>query len=240
MFPLLHVGRFRDAAESLSSHFGLSLFGFDVIVPRDVCPTHTHVQSSGSSSSIGADDVVNSSGSGGGITGNREGNVRAALSPTHRSGMRNTESASSPTTLDDAAHAVTTISVGEDGLTHDNETVGCKGEGFGLSHHSAQPSSPPPSPQPPLLVVDVNFFPSYKEVGDFPQRLRSFLRKRAGLAPWPCNSGSDPSVNLSADLSGTGEFVGLGQSGSKTQQENADSRAPQDDPHSRTHGDTNH
>ncbi|EWM20582.1 hypothetical protein Naga_101460g1, partial [Nannochloropsis gaditana] len=31
-----------------------------------------------------------------------------------------------------------------------------------------------------LVVVDVNFFPSFKEVEDFPARLRAFLRERAG------------------------------------------------------------
>lgn len=34
----------------------------------------------------------------------------------------------------------------------------------------------------PLLIVDVNFFPSYKEVPDFPRLLRGHLRKRAGFA----------------------------------------------------------
>ena len=29
-----------------------------------------------------------------------------------------------------------------------------------------------------LLIVDVNFFPSFKEVQDFPARLRSFLREK--------------------------------------------------------------
>lgn len=44
---------------------------------------------------------------------------------------------------------------------------------------------PKPSPSttsiPPstLLIIDVNYFPSYKEVGDFPTRLRSFLKKRS-------------------------------------------------------------
>jgi len=34
----------------------------------------------------------------------------------------------------------------------------------------------------PLVVIDVNYFPSYKEVGDFPDRLRAFLRKKAGFS----------------------------------------------------------
>lgn len=33
-----------------------------------------------------------------------------------------------------------------------------------------------------VVVVDVNYFPSYKEIGDFPQKLRAFLRRKA------CNS----------------------------------------------------
>lgn len=32
-----------------------------------------------------------------------------------------------------------------------------------------------------LVVIDVNFFPSYKEVPDFPTRLRTFLRCRQAL-----------------------------------------------------------
>ncbi len=35
-----------------------------------------------------------------------------------------------------------------------------------------------------LLIVDVNFFPSYKEVPDFPRLLRAHLRKKAGFAPF--------------------------------------------------------
>ena len=33
-----------------------------------------------------------------------------------------------------------------------------------------------------LVVIDVNYFPSYKEVPDFPRRLRKFLRQKAGMA----------------------------------------------------------
>ena len=32
-----------------------------------------------------------------------------------------------------------------------------------------------------LVVIDVNYFPSYKEVPDFPRRLRKFLRQKAGM-----------------------------------------------------------
>lgn len=43
-----------------------------------------------------------------------------------------------------------------------------------------------------LLVIDVNFFPSYKEVKDFPLRFRAFLRQRAGLEKWPSSSTTHP------------------------------------------------
>lgn len=33
-----------------------------------------------------------------------------------------------------------------------------------------------------ILVIDINFFPSYKEVPDFPTRLRQYFRKRAGFS----------------------------------------------------------
>lgn len=32
-----------------------------------------------------------------------------------------------------------------------------------------------------LVVIDVNFFPSYKEVKDFPDKLCAYLLKRAGI-----------------------------------------------------------
>lgn len=32
-----------------------------------------------------------------------------------------------------------------------------------------------------LVVIDVNYFPSYKEVPDFPKRLRRFFRRKAGM-----------------------------------------------------------
>lgn len=35
-----------------------------------------------------------------------------------------------------------------------------------------------------LIVIDVNFYPSYKEVVDFPQILRKLLRRKADLDPY--------------------------------------------------------
>ncbi len=33
--------------------------------------------------------------------------------------------------------------------------------------------------QPKLMIIDVNYFPSYKEVKDFPTKLKNYLRKKA-------------------------------------------------------------
>lgn len=33
-----------------------------------------------------------------------------------------------------------------------------------------------------FLIIDVNFFPSYKEVHDFPSRLRKMLRNKSSLS----------------------------------------------------------
>jgi hypothetical protein len=41
-----------------------------------------------------------------------------------------------------------------------------------------------------LLVVDVNYFPSFKEVEDFPARLRAFLRAKAAVAASPSEPGA--------------------------------------------------
>ena len=44
-----------------------------------------------------------------------------------------------------------------------------------------------------IVIIDVNFFPSYKEVKDFPSRLNAFLRRKAGLDPWDTSSSSSNS-----------------------------------------------
>lgn len=38
-------------------------------------------------------------------------------------------------------------------------------------------------PADDLVIIDINFFPSYKEISDFPDKLCNFLRKRAGMDP---------------------------------------------------------
>jgi hypothetical protein len=47
-----------------------------------------------------------------------------------------------------------------------------------LDHHEEDPILM--IGRPPLMVIDVNYFPSFKEVSDFPERLREFIRRRAG------------------------------------------------------------
>jgi hypothetical protein len=39
------------------------------------------------------------------------------------------------------------------------------------------------SQDPTIMVIDINYFPSYKEVIDFPSRLRRFLRSKANIQP---------------------------------------------------------
>jgi hypothetical protein len=90
---MIVIARFASIAQEISSEFGLSLFGFDVIVP-----------------------------------------------------LKPNASPSPDTTM----------------AFHDSN----------LDEHSR------------FVVIDVNFFPSYKEVKDFPSRLRSFLREKAGFPPF--------------------------------------------------------
>jgi hypothetical protein len=92
----------------ISDEFGLTLFGFDVIIPTD----SDHKASTGRDSDLSEDS----------------------------DSTRSSSPASSSATEDCASH-------------------------------------PQFSATPELLVIDINFFPSYKEVADFPARLRSFLRK---------------------------------------------------------------
>ena len=114
---VLHVDNFLAAAQEIKDEFGLSLFGFDVIVPRhQVREAYASVVSS----------------------------IVIASDATH-SPAPATDSASTTTLYADVQISA--------------ETSG----------------------EQALVVIDVNFFPSYKEVSDFPSRLRKYLRKAAGL-----------------------------------------------------------
>ena len=162
---LLASERFRAAAKAISADFGLTLFGFDVIVPT---PTSSNrIQHH-------ADD-------------------RDSQNQSHRSGGKNG--------FCENAHDRVRVSSsgacndeGETCLSQSQE----RGRVRSLSHHSdcgsieeefARMHGPCSTSSLDnfggdnnhLVVIDINFFPSYKEVPDFPQRLREFLRKKAGM-----------------------------------------------------------
>ena len=114
--------RFRAAALAIQQEFGLSLFGFDVIVPT----------------------------------------TKGAAVPTSHNGKAQR---CSHGVIAERARSPSSGSCGsiEDEL------------GFSLTLDQADADAYD------LVVIDVNYFPSYKEVPDFPQRLRKFLRKKAGM-----------------------------------------------------------
>jgi hypothetical protein len=98
-----HMTAFRASAAAIQDEFGLSLFGFDVIIPTSVAPY--------------------------------------AMSPSD--------------SLDNSVHSnYSTQSTQSDIINTTTQA-------------------------PQIVVIDVNYFPSYKEVKDFPSRLKGFLRKVA-------------------------------------------------------------
>lgn len=101
-FPVAY-DRFRETAEVIKQEFGLSLFGFDVIVP-----INDNVDDNGE------EDYVD-------------------------------------------GYA--------DGYSSSSSNISCN------------------SQDPTIMVIDINYFPSYKEVIDFPSRLRRFLRSKANIQP---------------------------------------------------------
>lgn len=105
---------FEAASAALRKEFGLSLFGFDVIIPS----LHTHFANS--------HDTPTSNG----------------------------------------CTAPCAVNVDTNGSTlHNSAAVeDCTSNGA--------------SPAPNIVVIDVNYFPSYKEVKDFPARLKRFLRSK--------------------------------------------------------------
>ena len=118
--------RFRAAALAIQQEFGLSLFGFDVIVPTT--------------------NVAQNASQGG----------RSARHSNGASQCVAAERARSPS----------------------SGSCGSIDEELGFSLTLDQAGSEAYD----LVVIDVNYFPSYKEVPDFPQRLRKFLRKKAGMS----------------------------------------------------------
>lgn len=98
--------RFRETAEVIKHEFGLTLFGFDVIIPID-------------------DNVDDNDGVEDCIVDNVDGCVD----------------------------------------TYSNSSSNI--------HSNSQDAT--------IMVIDINYFPSYKEVKDFPSRLRRFLRSKANI-----------------------------------------------------------
>ena len=168
--------RFRAAAKAISKEFGLTLFGFDVIVPT---PTSSHslrhnasamgsqcrrrtggsqqLQSCGKneSSNDSYQPVRSSSGA-----YHIEGGVLSGETCHSQSQERGRSSSHSSDcgSIEEEINAASLMTAPYSSSSLDN---------FGGDCH--------------LVVIDVNFFTSYKEVPDFPQRLRKFLRKKAGM-----------------------------------------------------------
>lgn len=116
---------FHCTAAAIREEFGLSLFGFDVIIPTAEQPEQNSDMACSfiNSCSLGSQSSVSSS---------------FSCSPRReRSGGRDSESNES--------------SLGGELLRKP-------------------------------MVIDVNYFPSYKEVSDFPIKLKKFLCKKAGGA----------------------------------------------------------
>lgn len=111
---------FVITANELKKTFGLTLFGFDVIVPTTSATTSILSSSSCSSSSQDLSEEF------------------------HHESMEGNE-------------------------TEENHSSN-------LNHHHHQQQR---QPQPKLMIIDVNYFPSYKEVKDFPTKLKNYLRKKA-------------------------------------------------------------
>ena len=164
--------RFRAAAKAISTEFGLTLFGFDVIVPTPVSSLrHRHDANmvmgsqphrSGDNNGICDDRVRSSSGafddekdvSSGGTCLSQSQERGRLRSSSHHSDCGSIEEEI------DAAAIVPLMT----GRPYFSSSL----DNFGEDHGH-------------LVVIDVNYFPSYKEVPDFPQRLREFLRKKAGM-----------------------------------------------------------
>ncbi len=126
-----HLPAFRAAATAIAAEFGLTLFGFDVLIPLPSDPA-SEVDRQVDSGSI-APFVLS-----------RDSSVASSNSSDDNSNTRRVDGGRS-------ARAATTAS-------------------------------------PQLVVIDVNYFPSYKDVKDFPARLRAFLRHKAGCSATGSNS----------------------------------------------------
>jgi hypothetical protein len=140
------VEAFRATAAAISKEFGITLFGFDAIIPcQDYVATSCSSSSSRSSrsSSNSSSSHINNSGSNSNVCSKgRNGG----------SGDRDCDR---------------TITAAVDSTAE-------------LPPPKQQQQQQQQQQQVPHLpvVIDVNYFPSFKEVKDFPARLKTFLRSK--------------------------------------------------------------
>ena len=130
LYRTICIDKFKQAAIAIKAEFGLSLFGFDLIIPVRNVP-------SGPRSGIRSGSLVDT-------------------------GLRTCEGV--PGSDLELKALIDPGSLGDD--TSDPQYTDDDSE---------------PEPELELVVIDVNYFPSYKEVPDFPDRLRRFLRMKAGM-----------------------------------------------------------
>jgi hypothetical protein len=141
-----YVDRFRQAAMAIKEEFGLSLFGFDVIVPRRSgnCSLNCH----------GRDNCV--------CNNNHTG------SNCHSNAVGNGCNSNNIPPLVQIADNLQSLVINGSTNTVRDTVLTNHGNSIGIDIDD-------------LVVIDVNYFPSYKEVPDFPQRLRRFFRSKAGM-----------------------------------------------------------
>jgi hypothetical protein len=146
-FSLHFLDRFRQAAMAIKEEFGLSLFGFDVIVPRRSSHGHCSLTCHGDDSCVCDNKNHKNTSSHGDTISNRCENSSIF------------------------SHNIPQIKIdnGINSVSTNSDTVRTKY------------SIPSSIDIDDLVVIDVNYFPSYKEVPDFPKRLRRFFRSKAGM-----------------------------------------------------------
>lgn len=136
---------FLATAAALKTKFGLTLFGFDVIIPIT-----THIEKL-------SDDVNRNC--------REETYYETNESHSKQARYRYSQEIdpSSPTSKESSTQVSTAESTLEDTDVDDMDR----------EHTILSPSLEDKR----IMIIDINYFPSYKEVNDFPLRLRKYLRK---------------------------------------------------------------
>jgi hypothetical protein len=167
----LTSAQFVAAAQAIKKDFGLSLFGFDAIVP--IIPTTCSSATSCRRQQLQHSSVAISD---------------SAVSPLIKA---ETPADEAGTTFEHRIVLTTDVSTGDSishveksacALTQDNvipvSVVSSSSKGTMSSTSTTVESGTYSFRKDSLVVIDVNYFPSYKEVTDFPQRLRLFLNQK--------------------------------------------------------------